>query len=89
MRNSEMKIRAATTLFLARAGARARDWKVAQQRRTPTPKAFARPRFAWKHSCPFVVKPQKIVRILLAADGANQIQARGCAARRIAYEKNS
>ena len=65
------------------------DWKVAQQRRTPTPKAFARPRFAWKHSCPFVVKPQKIVRILLAADGANQIQARGCAARRIAYEKNS
>jgi len=50
-----MKIRAATTLFLARAGARARDWKVAQQRRTPTPKAFARPRFAWKHSCPFVV----------------------------------
>src|SRR5262249_39166511 len=32
---------------------------------------------------------EKIVRILLAAGGANQIQARGCAARRIIYEKNS
>src|ERR1044072_1937256 len=32
---------------------------------------------------------EKIVRILLAASGANQIQARECAARRIAYDKNS
>ena len=27
-----------------------------------------------------MVRPEKIVRILLAADGANQIQARECAA---------
>src|ERR1044071_163847 len=32
---------------------------------------------------------EKIVRILLAAGGANQIQARKCAARKISYEKNS
>ena len=32
------------------------------------------------YSCPFVVSSEKIVRILLAVGGANQIQARECAA---------
>ena len=37
----------------------------------------------------FVDTPEKIVRILLAAGGANQIQARVCAARKTIYEENS